>query len=105
MPRGGKRPGAGRPKKDRTPEGVFDTAQEYLEAVVSGKIAPDAARISAARILIQYERAKQRAPVKSPPRGQLQTREKKAVEQAVSAEFERRAAEIREELSKKRGEK
>ncbi len=98
---GGKRPGAGRKKKDRAPEGHFETAEGYLRAVVSGEIAPDAVRVAAAKALIQYERAKQRAPIKSPTAGQLQRKSERDIEKAKIEDFERKADEIRKKWSVK----
>ena len=95
MPRGGKRPGAGRPKKDRTPQGVYETAQQYLEAVVRGSIPADPARIAAARVLIQYENAKTRVPVKSPRPTVLQHKETLTAEKAQAEAFEAKAVKIR----------
>lgn len=98
---GGKRPGAGRPKKVRTPTAppadgqVFDTAEAYLEAVVAGTIAPDAVRVQAAKTLIAYQTAKQRPKKASLTPTQMAVKEVRAIEDAVAAEFEAKAAEIR----------
>ena len=102
MPRGGKRLGAGRPKKDRTPTGVYETAQQYLEAVVRGTIPADPARIAAARVLIQYENAKTRVPVKSPRPTVLQHKELLADEEAQKAAFAQKAAKIRAKHAKEK---
>ena len=100
MPRGGKRPGAGRKPKDRTPQGVYETAQQYLEAVVRGSIPADPARIAAARVLIQYENAKTRVPVQSPRPTTLQHKEMLADEEAQRAAFAQKAAKIRAKHTK-----
>lgn len=97
---GGKRPGAGRPKKVRTATApadgqVFDTAEDYLAAVVAGTIAPDAVRVAAAKCLISYQVAKQRAPKKALTPTQMAIKEVRIIENAVAAEFEAKAAEIR----------
>jgi hypothetical protein len=91
MSRGGYREGAGRPKKDRTPVGRFETSQAYLEAVVKGEIEPDPARIQAARVLIQYETAKQRAPVKSPTAKQREEKNRRSLEESTLKAFEEAA--------------
>ncbi|MBI4290328.1 MAG: hypothetical protein HY661_02470 [Betaproteobacteria bacterium] len=63
--RGGKRPGAGRPKKARpAPSSTrYASAEDYLQAVVEGSEVADAARISAARGLIAFQKRRQRAPL------------------------------------------
>jgi len=99
---GGYRPGSGRKKKDRTPAGVFNTSQDYLEAVVKGLIAPDSVRVAAAKILIQYEKAKQRAPVKSLPPEKLRTKTQRDVERSINEGFEKKAAKIREKFKNKK---
>lgn len=93
--RGGARAGAGRKKKDRTPTDAATDAQDYLERVVRGEVDADAVRVSAARCLIQYERAKQRGPVPSKKPSELAEQEAKALEREVAAAFEERAKAIR----------
>lgn len=92
---GGARQGAGRKKKDRSPQGYFENAEAYLTAVVQGLTPPDAVRVQAARTLIQYERAKQRAPLKSPSAAELHQKSEVAVEKAQRQDFETRAAKVR----------
>lgn len=92
---GGARQGAGRKKKDRSGQDHFEDAQSYLLAVVQGLTPPDAVRVQAARTLIQYERAKQRAPVKSPSAAELHQKSEVAVERAQRQDFEARAAKVR----------
>ena len=94
---GGSRPEAGRPKKDRTPaEGeVFKTAQDYLEAVVCGTVAPDALRISAAKCLISYQARKQRVPKPAPAPAALARSEARQAETEAAKAFEVVAAGIR----------
>ena len=102
---GGKRPGSGRPKKDRTPatgEPIFESAESYLEAVVSGTIPPDPARIQAAKTLIAYQKTKQRAPKKALTPTQMEALEVRAIEDAIAGEFEAKAAEIRARHAKRR---
>nr|RJR40793.1 MAG: hypothetical protein C4576_19710 [Desulfobacteraceae bacterium] len=101
MPRGGKRPGAGRKPKDRSKQDFFETAEKYLEAVVQGKTSPDAVRVSAARALIRYQEPHKRAPIKSPPPRALQWKESKNTESAVIEDFEQKAAEIRARHARK----
>ena len=98
MARGGKRPGAGRPKKDRTNQDYFESAEQYLEAVVQGRTTPDAVRVSAARALIKYQTPQQRAPLKSPTPTQIRDQEARSIEQAKLSEFEQKAAEIKRKL-------
>jgi len=100
---GGYRPGAGRKKKDRTGQELFDDAQSYLLAVVQGRTVPDAVRVQAARCLIQYETARKRAPVKSPSPSQLQKKTESDLEKSNIEQFEAKAAKIREKYQKKEG--
>jgi len=106
MPKGGFREGAGAKKKDRSKQEFFDDAESYLLAVVQGITAPDAVRVTAAKALIQYQKAKQRAPVKSKTPSQLHKQSISSVEKAASDEFEKKANQIRGKLkSKKEGTK
>lgn len=102
MPRGGRREGAGRPRKDRTTQAFFDDAESYLEAVVKGLTPPDAVRVTAARALIQYQKVKQRAPIPSLPPLKLHNKEISGIERAKCLEFEEKAALIRAKLKKGR---
>ncbi len=101
MPRGGYRPGAGRPKKDRSGQQIFDSAHDYLLAVVQGRTVPDAARVQAAKTLIQYEAAKKRAPVKSPPPAKLREKAARETEKSAAADFEEKAAKVRAKYGRK----
>ena len=82
MPRGGARPGAGRPKKHPAPTvdgsatppppgGEPFDAETYLAAIVAGRERPDQLRIAAAKTLIAYQRRRQRAPLTALPPRQL----------------------------------
>ncbi|MFO7555298.1 MAG: hypothetical protein R6W88_08855 [Desulfobacterales bacterium] len=98
MARGGKRPGAGRPKKKRevsTDSVLYDSAQAYLEAVVAGTEPADPARIQAAKTLISYQNQKVRVPKESPAPRELHTKEKRNVEAGLLMDFEAKAAVIR----------
>lgn len=92
---GGKREGAGRPRKRRKAQGTFADAEAYLSAVVEGSVEPDALRIAAAKALIAYQTARQRAPKKSPTPRQMAEIEARSIEAAVADEFEAKAAAIR----------
>jgi len=92
---GGARPGAGRKKKDRSKQDFFETAEDYLLAVVQGTTEPDTVRVQAARTLIQYQTARKRAPVKNPSPEQLHKRTESDLEKSNIADFEARAAKIR----------
>ena len=100
---GGHREGAGRKKKDRSAQEYFADAQSYLLAVVQGRTTPDAVRVMAAKTLIQYERAKTRAPVASPAPAELQKKTARDIEGAIRADFERKAIAIEEKLKSKKG--
>ncbi len=92
---GGKRPGAGRPRKDRSPKGRYDSAMDYLQAIVCGDETPDALRISAAKTLLAYEAPKRRTKPKSPPPRKLAEQEESSIERENQAAFEGKAAVIR----------
>jgi len=79
---------------------AFD-AQGYLAAVVAGTVPPDPVRVSAARTLIAYEKARQRAPVKSPPPKQLAEHDKQAEERAMLDAWAEKAAAVRARLGRK----
>lgn len=98
--RGGARPGAGRPKKDRTPttptDGqIFETAEAYLAAVVEGTAEADPVRVRAASTLIRYQQTTKRAPKTSPTPKQLEKSERAAEDNVIASDFETKAAEIR----------
>lgn len=105
MSRGGKRPGAGRPKKDRSKQDFFEDAESYLEAVVKGETPPDAVRVQAAKTLMSYQLPKKRAKVKSPSPGELDKTEQANIEKNNILEFEKKAKKIREKYAKKGGAK
>ena len=82
MPRGGARPGAGRPKKHPPPTvdgsatppppgGEPFDAETYLAAIVAGRERPDQLRIAAAKAVIAYQRRRERAPLTAVPPRQL----------------------------------
>ena len=102
---GGARPGAGTKRKDRSGQAFFDDAEAYLVAVVQGRTEPDAVRVQAARTLIQYEKARQRAPVKSLPPKRLHEKTERDVEKSRLSDFEVQAAKVREKLKSKGGTK
>lgn len=95
MPRGGKREGAGRPKKDRGKQDFYPDAESYLMAVIKGETAPDAVRVGAARTMLAYQKARVRGPVKSPPPAELARKSEAAEEKELAEDFERRAAVVR----------
>jgi phage terminase small subunit len=72
-------------------ESEFEDAESYLEAVVRGSTPPDMRRISAAKTLISYQRARERAPVKSKTPTQMQQRK----ERDFSSEWAAKAASTR----------
>lgn len=70
-------------------------AESYLELVVTGKLPADPSRVRAALGLIRYQKAVTRAPVASPTPRQLAKSAARAAEDAVTSDYESRAAEIR----------
>jgi hypothetical protein len=61
---------------------VFDNPEEYLLAVVQGKVTPDPARVSAARALLPYSAAKQRTP-----KGKKEERKEKGKSESQDGRF------------------
>jgi len=84
--------------QDETPE--FDDAQSYLAAVVKGLTPPDPVRVGAARALLPFERARQRAPVKSATPRQLNQSAALAEEQVLLDEWAEKAAAVRARLKR-----
>lgn len=88
------------PPATSAPPAEFQDAESYLQAVVLGTTPPDPVRVSAARALIQYQTAKKRAPVASPPPKQLAQREEITDETAARDAWARKSAEVRARLSR-----
>jgi len=91
----------GRPKKDRSGQDLFENAEDYLRAVVTGETIPDAVRVQAARTLIQYETARKRARVKSPSPAQLDKKSAADLERSNIEQFEAKAEKIRAKYRKR----
>lgn len=91
------RPAAG---EDASEAPAYIDAESYLMGVVQGLTPPDPVRVSAARALIQYQKARQRAPVKSPPPKQLAEHDKQAEERALLDQWAEKAAEVRARLGR-----
>jgi hypothetical protein len=77
------------------PARLYADAEDYLSAVVAGTEPADAARIAAARTLIQFQRQRTRAPLGSAakPREMART-EQMGREQDRRRAFEEKAAAI-----------
>ncbi|PIV89413.1 MAG: hypothetical protein COW48_00645 [Hydrogenophilales bacterium CG17_big_fil_post_rev_8_21_14_2_50_63_12] len=82
------------------PPAEFQDAEGYLQAVVLGTTPADPVRVSAARTLIQYQTARQRAPVASPPPRQLAQSEEIADESAARKAWAMKSAQVRARLSR-----
>lgn len=93
--RGGARPGAGRPKKQRVPTGTFPDAYSYLQAVVRGEVEPDPLRIAAGKAILAYELPKTRAKPSGPTPKALQHKQRVQAEAANIDNFMEKAAVIR----------
>ena len=97
---GGKRPGAGRPKRQApatadAPSAAYDSAEDFLRAVVEGREAADAVRVRAAQTLLRYETAPLRAPPQALPAKELAVRGNASRDAKRMAEWEQRASEIK----------
>ena len=100
---GGKRRGAGRPKKGVAkvythPE---DAALRYLSDVAAGVVEPNRDRITAARACLPYQAPRQRAPVKSPRPTALQQKSDLGKQRAAEEDWDRKVIEIRSRLERK----
>ena len=102
MGKGGFRENSGRKKINREKQEFFEDAESYLLAVVQGLTSPDAVRVGAAKVLIAYQRAKQRAPTKSPAPNKLVELSERSVEKTIQEDFEAKAIKTREKLKLKR---
>ena len=93
---GGDRSGAGRQPKQRETTGHrYETAEEYLAAVVAGDEPPDPARIQAAKSLMSYQQPKQRAKPTSKTPTELQRQNDRSAESAARAEWREKSEAIR----------
>lgn len=81
----------------------FEDAQSYLRAVVKGTTPADPVRVGAARALLPFERARQRAPVKGPTPQQLDRRDAQSAEQELLEAWAQKAATVRDRLKRQRG--
>jgi len=79
-----------------TPPEHYADAEAYLSAVVEGRTPPHQVRVMAARVLIAYQRARQRMPLgaERTPR-QAARAEEIAAQDARRQEFEAKAASIK----------
>jgi hypothetical protein len=68
--------------------------------VVQGVAAPDPVRVGAARALLPFERARQRAPKKSASPKAMQEADVKATEQALLDRGAAKAAEVRKRMGR-----
>jgi hypothetical protein len=94
--RGGARPGAGRPKTERPDTGIrYQTAEEYLAAVIAGKEPPDPLRIAAAKALLPYENAPTRAKASQRAPKDMRRKELSAAEKAARDEWRALSATVR----------
>ena len=77
---------------------TYASAEDYLQAVVQGRAVPDPVRVGAARCLIQYERGRERGPVKSASPTELARRGEQDKEQELRDAWAETAAKVRERL-------
>ena len=78
----------------------FHGAEDYLLAVVQGTVPPDPVRVGAARALLPYLKARQRAPLKGETPKQLDAHNKLAGEQELLDQWAAKAAQVRARLRK-----
>lgn len=110
MEHGGKRSGAGRPRKTGgtvlhlappqvgapdAPALAFDGPEDFLLAVVRGEVPADPVRVGAARALLPFVKRRQRVPLAATrtPKAQQAADEAQGATD-LNAKFRRRAAEL-----------
>lgn len=81
---------------------AFESAESYLSAVVAGREPADPVRVGAARALLPFERARQRAPVKGLAPRELDARDAKAAEKEMLDAWAEKAKRVRERLARER---
>lgn len=78
----------------------FADAESFLVAVVQGATPADPVRVSAARTLIQYQRKRERAPLKSATPTQMDHRDALGAEKELLDAWAQKAAEVRKRLKR-----
>ena len=81
---------------------LYEDAESFLAAVVQGATPADPVRVGAARTLIQYQRRRERSPLKGPTPRELARRDAQAAEQELLDAWAAKATAIRERLERKR---
>lgn len=99
---GGFRQGSGRKKKSRDNQDYFESAEDYLAAVVSGLTPPDSIRVAAAKCLIAYQKTKARGVKKNPSVSELESLEQRDIETSRLLDFEKKASKIREKYKEEK---
>lgn len=110
MSRGGKRVGAGRPKKysqremfgassNKTSDAaatIYESAQDYLDAVVAGHEPADPIRVAAAKALLPFQQPRTRVPLASSTKPRDLAKQQSITEQRTSdAGWQKTSDEIR----------
>lgn len=104
MPHGGARKGAGRPKKIRESAGqVYETAEEYLAAVVRGDCPADPLRLQAAKALLPYQQKKRRSPLTAQTAKQQAATAEREASTSINEKFKIRLAEIKKSRESSNG--
>ena len=80
--------------------GVYETAEQYLEAVVQGLEFADSARITAARCLLAYQLPKQRVKPETPAPRVLRKKQERKAESDNLLKFKEKADKIRAKYQK-----
>lgn len=88
------------PPQGETPDAEFESAEAYLQAVVRGLAVPDPVRVGAARALLPFERARQRAPIKAATPQQMDARDKLVGEKELLDQWAEKAAQVRARLKR-----
>jgi hypothetical protein len=78
----------------------FEDAESYLLAVVRGETPPDPVRVGAARAILPYQRAPQRARMRGATPRELDRQESLTEEQALLDAWAEKAKRIRERMGK-----
>lgn len=90
------------PEAPTAPAVACETAAEYLQAVVSGRVQPDPLRIVAAKALLPYESPRKRQPLVAAAGPKAQAKRDARDDEAEARQaWAARAAEVRRKLALK----
>lgn len=80
---------------------IYETAEQYLLAVIQGVEFADSARITAARCLLAYQLPKKRVKPQTPTPKEMRRKERQETEAELVLDFQKKAALIRKKHREK----